>query len=196
MDKPTKRKTEELKQANFVDFLFETYEPKKNSAGEYFYNGLDYLTNEMSYMTSETEKEFIEEHGLAPIGFLELLRIQMAKTNGFGICINNKDLKKAMSAMAIDYGLDIADMREYYDQLVEVDMIIIVSDSAGNQYATTIQQVFNWEYKMWTRWSNNEYQKKRRSSTKDITAESVPTAPAPAPEWLHESGNDEDFFSL
>ena len=178
MEKPIKRKAEELKQANFVDFLFDTYEPKKNSAGELFYNGLDYLTNEMSYMASETEKEFIEEYGLAPIGFLELLRIQMAKTNGFGICINNKDLKKAMSALAIDYGLDISEMQKYYDQLVEVEMIIIITDSAGNQYATTIQQVFNWEYKMWTRWTNNQYQKKKRS---EDASNQVPTEPAANP---------------
>lgn len=78
MEKPIKRSIEDLKRIDFVDFLFETYEPKKNSAGEFFYNGLDYLTNEMSYMSSETEKEFIEEHGFAAVGFLELLRIQMA----------------------------------------------------------------------------------------------------------------------
>ena len=123
MIKPIKRKIEELQQPDFVDFLYDTYEPKKNSAGEFFYNGLDYLTNEMSYMASETEKEFIEEHGLAPIGFLELLRIQMAKIGGFGICINNKDLRKAMSALAIDYGLDIVDMQTYYDQLIEVGIL-------------------------------------------------------------------------
>ena len=178
MEKPIKRRADELKQANFVDFLFDTYEPKKNSAGEFFYNGLDYLTNEMSYMASETEKEFIEEYGLAPIGFLELIRIQMAKTNGFGICVNNKDLKKAMSALAIDYGLDIAEMQKYYDQLVEAEMIIIISSSTGNQYATTIQQVFNWEYKMWMRWTNNQYQKKKRSTD---ALNQVPTEPATNP---------------
>lgn len=194
MIKPTKRKIEELQQPNFVDFLFDTYEPKKNSAGEFFYNGLDYLTNEMSYMASETEKEFVEEHGLAPIGFLELLRIQMAKTSGFGICVNNKDLKKAMSALSIDYGLEIVDMQTYYNQLIEVGILIIISDSVGNQYATTIQQVFNWEYKMWTRWTNNQYQKKKRDSSKDITAsEQAPSAPEDDGLYF---GDSNDMFSL
>ena len=165
MRKPVKRTIQETKN-NFVDYLFETYEPKRNNAGEYYFNGLDYLTNEMSYMASDTEKEFIEEFGLAPIAFLELLRIQMAKTSGFGICINNKDLKKAMSNMAIDYEINYVDMQEYYSKLVEYQLIIIISDSTGNQYATTLQQIFNWEYKMWTRWSNNQYQKNKRNSGK------------------------------
>lgn len=169
MEKPIKRNAMELKETNFVDFLFTTYTPKKNSAGEFFSMALDYLTNETSYMGSDTEKEFINEYGLAPIGFLELLRIQMAKTSGFGICINNKDLIKAMHNMVIDYDLELADLQKYYDQLLEFGLLIIISDSAGNRYATTVQQIFNFEYKMWTRWQNNEYQRKRR---KNASAES------------------------
>ena len=175
MEKPIKRTLAELSQPNFVDFLLDTYSPKKNSAGEYFSMALDYLTNETSYMGSDTEKEFVEEYGLAPIGFLEMLRIQMAKTSGFGICINNKDLKKAMSNLMIDYDLDLGDMQKYYDQLLEYGLLVIISDSAGNQYATSIQQVFNWEYKMWTRFKNNEYQKNHRGDKKD--ASTVPIAP-------------------
>lgn len=175
MEKPIKRSIEDLKRIDFVDFLFETYEPKKNSAGEFFYNGLDYLTNEMSHMSSETEKEFIEEHGFAAVGFLELLRIQMAKTSGFGIRINNKDLQKALAALSIDYGVDIAEMKKYYEQLVDAGMIIVITGSNGDQYATTIQQVFNWEYKMWTRWTNNQYQKKKRGAAE---SKEVPTEPA------------------
>ena len=175
MEKPINRPLAELSQPNFVDFLLDTYSPKKNSAGEYFSMALDYLTNETSYMGSDTEKEFVEEYGLAPIGFLEMLRIQMAKTSGFGICINNKDLKKAMSNLMIDYDLDLGDMQKYYDQLLEYGLLVIISDSAGNQYATSIQQVFNWEYKMWTRFKNNEYQKNHRGDKKD--ASNVPIAP-------------------
>ena len=50
MEKPIKRNAMELKETNFVDFLFTTYTPKKNSAGEFFSMALDYLTNETSYM--------------------------------------------------------------------------------------------------------------------------------------------------
>lgn len=178
MEKPIKRTLAELSQPNFVDFLLDTYSPKKNSAGEYFSMALDYLTNETSYMGSDTEKEFIEEYGVAPIGFLEMLRIQMAKTSGFGICINNKDLKKAMSNLMIDYNLDLVDMQKYYDQLLEYGLLIIISDSAGNQYATSIQQVFNWEYKMWTRFKNNEYQNNHRNDKKN----NAPNAPITVPE--------------
>ena len=45
MEKPIKRTLAELSQPNFVDFLLDTYSPKKNSAGEYFSMALDYLTN-------------------------------------------------------------------------------------------------------------------------------------------------------
>lgn len=164
MEKPIRRTNVELKQNNFVDYLFATYEPKKNSAGEYFPSVLDYTTNETSYLSSETEKEFIEEHGFAPIGFLEALRIQISKTSGFGICINNKDLKKALASIAIDYGIEQDELQKYYNLLLEYQLIIIISDSKGTQFATTPQQVFNWEYKMWSRWTNNQYQKKKRGT--------------------------------
>lgn len=176
MEKPIKRSIFELQQPNFVDYLFATYEPQKNSAGEYFFNGLDYITNEMSYMASDTEKEFVEEYGLAPVGFLEMLRIQMAKTDGFGICINNKSLKKAMTNMVIDYDLEIQELEKYYEQLIDSGLIVIIGDSKGNQYATTPQTVFNWEYKMWTRWKNREYQEKNRGKKdKENNIENVPT---------------------
>ena len=208
MEKPTRRTIEELQHNFFVDYLFTTYEPKKNSAGEYFYNGLDYLTNEISYMSSDTERQFIEKFGLAPIGFLEMLRVQMAKTNGFGICISNNDLKKAMSNIAIDYGLTFEEMQKYFDDLVEYKLLIIISDKCGIKYATTIQQVFNWEYKMWTRWTNNQYQKKKRGKKNDdadvyeedkLDAD-IPTEPAPGLNtediFDDESGDveEDDFF--
>lgn len=94
----------------------------------------------------------------------------MAKTGGFGICISNKDLKKAMAAIEIDYDLEREIMEKYYSQLLESHLLIIVCDSQKNQYVTTLQQIFNWEYKMWTRWKNNEYQRKKRG--KDSTADS------------------------
>lgn len=207
MEKPIKRNEAEL-QNNFVDYLFELYEPQKNSAGEYFYNGLDYLTNEMSYLASETEKEFVEENGLAPIAFLELLRIQMSKTSGFGICITNKDLKKAMAAMSIDYSLDMSDMENYYKQLIEYHLLLLITDGKGNEYATTTQQIFNWEYKMWTRYNNNKYQKKRRSNQsatentnieENITDSSndipiAPTEPAKPLELPVDDFTVKDFF--
>lgn len=161
MDNPIKRKEQEL-QDNFVDYLYSTYKPKKNDAGEYFATSLEYLTNEMSYMTTATEKEFIEKYGFAPIGFLEILRIQMARTNGYGICITNKSLKKAILSISIDYNIDPEELQRYYEQLVEYHLIVIIQDSNGNEYATTLQQIFNWEYKMWSRNQNNEYQKKKR----------------------------------
>lgn len=194
MDKPIKRTLAELSQPNFVDFLLDTYSPKKNSAGEYFSMALDYLTNETSYMGSDTEKEFVEEYGLAPIGFLEMLRIQMAKTSGFGICINNKDLKKAMSNLMIDYDLDMGDMQKYYDQLLEYGLLVLISDSAGNQYATSVQQVFNWEYKMWTRFKNNEYQKNHRNDKKNGDPNAPMTVPEVSAEELFPYDVDDTLF--
>lgn len=200
MEKPIKRSIAELKNPNFVDYLYKTYEPQRNSAGEYFFNGLDYITNEMSYMASETEKEFIEENGLAPIGFLELLRIQMAKTDGFGICINNRNLKKAMMNMVVDYGLDLQVLEQYYTQLVESQIIVIITDSKGNKYATTTQTLFNWEYKMWTRWSNRMYQDKKRGKTGKGAPDknelfSDPDTNAPSLEEIPVQRIDDDFLS-
>ncbi|MBQ6197282.1 MAG: hypothetical protein IJK47_07655 [Lachnospiraceae bacterium] len=70
----------------------------------------------------------------------------MAKSDeGFGICINNKNLKKALTGMTIDYELDLHDLEKYYEQLVEFQLIVIIKDGKGNQYATTTQTIFNWE---------------------------------------------------
>ena len=188
MEKPIKRTVAELLQYDcFVDFLYEVYEPTKNSAGENFSNGLDYVTNETSYMSSDTEKEFIEEYGLAPIGLLELLRIQMAKSDeGFGICVSNKNLKKALTGMTIDYELDLQDLEKYYEQLLEFQLIVIIKDSKGNQYATTTQTIFNWEYKMWSRWYSREYKRRKSAERKNEAdkekkpKETAPKAPATA----------------
>lgn len=69
MEKPIKRREQDLP-SNFVDYLYQLYECRKNAAGIYFPQPLDYCTNETTdYMCSEIEKEFIEEYGLAPIGF-------------------------------------------------------------------------------------------------------------------------------
>ena len=166
MEKPIRRTSEELRQPNFVDFLLNTYSPKKNSAGEHFSMALDYLTNERSYMTSADEKAFIKECGFAPIGFLEVLRSQMTKTGGFGICINNNDFEKAMYGMVIDYKADLQEMQKYYDQLLEHGLLIIISDSQGTQYVTSPQQVFNFEYKMWSRWNDNKNSKNSKNKKK------------------------------
>lgn len=209
MEKPVKRTEYELPD-NFVDYLYATYEPQRNSAGEYYFNGLDYLTNEMSYMSSETEKEFVEEYGLAPIAFLELLRVQMAKSpQGFGLCINDKSLKKAIANIAIDYDLDLAELQEYQRQLQESHLLIIITDSNGNGYATTMQQIFNWEYKMWSRWTNCEYQRKRRKKAgnqekdeeepvEEPETETPPPPPkiTPFDETFMTDIGEEEFFSV
>lgn len=191
MNKPTRRSITELQQKNFVDFLYETYEREKNSAGDCYATPLEYITDEKTYLSSNAEKEFVEEYGFAPIGFLEALRVQMAKTSGFGICINNNDLKKALAGMMIDYKIDYEELQKFYELLVGYQFIIFISDSNGNQYATTPQQVFNWEYRMWSRLSNNKSQKKSRSEAKktekqekdkevevETVIEDVPTEPA------------------
>ena len=190
MNKPTRRSITELQQKNFVDFLYETYEREKNSAGDCYATPLEYITDEKTYLSSNTEKEFVEEYGFAPIGFLEALRVQMAKTSGFGICVNNNDLKKTLAGMMIDYKIDYEELQKFYELLVEYQFIIFISDSNGNQYATTPQQVFNWEYRMWSRLSNNKSQKKSRSEAKktekqekdkeaevETVMEDVPTEP-------------------
>ena len=189
MNKPTRRSITELQQKDFVDFLYETYEREKNSAGDCYATPLEYITDEKTYLSSDVEKEFIEEYGFAPIGFLEALRVQMAKTSGFGICVNNNDLKKTLAGMMIDYKIDYEELQKFYELLVEYQFIIFITDSNGNQYATTPQQVFNWEYRMWSRLSNNKSKQKSRSEAKktekqekdkedETVIEDAPTEPA------------------
>lgn len=209
MKKPERRTLREIQEKKyFVDFLYATYEPKKNSAGEYFHNGLDYTTNETeSYMASAIEKEFVEKYGLAPIAFLEILRKEMAKTSGFGICITNRDLKKALMSIEIDYGVQQEELYVYYNNLLENQLIFKIYDSMDNEYVSTIQQLFNWEYKMWTRANNNAYQKKKRSKEKeniDLCVETLDDGNCPVitqdvmlkrfSEDVFSGVNPEDFF--
>ncbi len=142
MNKPEKRAEDELIE-NFVGYLFDTYEPRKNSAGEYYSTSLDYLTNESSYMNSKAERKFVEDHGLSPIAFLELLRVEMAKTSGFGICITDKELQNSIYRISLVYELKLAELQQYYEQLVDAHLILVINDHDGNQYATTLQQIFN-----------------------------------------------------
>ena len=89
MNKPTRRSITELQQKNFVDFLYETYEREKNSAGDCYATPLEYITDEKTYLSSDVEKEFVEEYGFAPIGFLEALRVQIPNPLVLAICTRN-----------------------------------------------------------------------------------------------------------
>ena len=98
----------------------------------------------------------------------------MTKTGGFGICINNNDFEKAMYGMVIDYKADLQEMQKYYDQLLEHGLLIIISDSQGTQYVTSPQQVFNFEYKMWSRWNDNKNSKNSKNKKKAAEPAAAP----------------------
>lgn len=104
-------------------------------------------------MDSPDDIKIVETMGLEIVGFLQLLRIQMGKFSGYGIQVNN-DIKKALSSIEIDYLIDREHLFSLYEQLKERGIIILICDSNGNEYATTIQQLFNWEYKMYERVAN------------------------------------------
>ena len=146
-------------------------------------------------MTSADEKAFIKECGFAPIGFLEVLRSQMTKTGGFGICINNNDFEKAMYGMVIDYKADLQEMQKYYDQLLEHGLLIIISDSQGTQYVTSPQQVFNFEYKMWSRWNDNKNSKNSKNKKKAAEIPvSVPVVQAPEELFPYDEENPDTWL--
>lgn len=198
MEKPIKRTNKGIQSyPNFVDTLEETYQPKLNSAGFTFQNPLDYITEEVQdYMNEYEEKAFINEHGLAPIAFLSLLRIQMSKTSGFGICCNNNDLEKALFSIYLDYGIEIPQLKAYCSQLLDAGMLIKISSlKSGNTYLTCRQQIWNYEYKEYSKWQARTSQANRRKkekSSQEDNAVKPQVAPVPVKE-IKASG--EDFFA-
>lgn len=170
---PIRKSVAELETDGYVDRMIAEYEPVKKKTGDYYQFSLEYITNEDTYMTSEAEKEFISEYGLAPIGLLEILRMYMCRKNGFGICTTNKDLQKVFIEINIDYGISIVKLKKYYNLLLSNKLIIEVSDSKGQKYATTPQQIFNWETKYCQRY--NERIKKQKSRAKLAQAELTAT---------------------
>ncbi len=163
---PIRKSVAELETDGYVDRMIAEYEPVKKKTGDYYKFTLEYITNEDTYMTSETEKEFISEYGLAPIGLLEILRMHMCRKNGFGICTTNKDLQKVFFEINIDYEIDLEKLQEYYNLLLDNKLIVEITDSKGQKYATTPQQIFNWETKYCQRY--NERVKKQKTRAKAV----------------------------
>ena len=97
--------------------------------------------------------------------------------------------------MEIDYEIDLQEMQKYYDQLLEHDLLIIISDSQGVQYVTSPQQVFNFEYKMWSRWNDNKNSKNSKNKKKAAEMPvSVPVVQAPEELFPYDEENPDTWL--
>lgn len=163
MEKPILRK--EIPK-NYLDYIKETYQPKRTESGEAYDSRLTYITFEQSFMKSAEELQLIEKYGFAPIGFLVALRIQMSNGIGYGIPIKDRSLKKALCNIAIDTNIPPKTLDGYYQMLLEYGLLVIIEDSEGNQVLTNKNQLYNWENKEYTRWYNAEAQRKKRRTSK------------------------------
>lgn len=168
MEKPILRK--EIPK-NYLNYIKETYQPKRTESGEAYDSRLTYITFEQSFMKSKEELELIEKFGFAPIGFLVALRIQMSNGIGYGIPIKDRSLKKALCNIAIDTNIPPKTLDGYYQMLLEYGLLVIIEDSEGNQVLTNRNQLYNWENKEYKRWYDAEAQRKRRRSSKKKAAD-------------------------
>lgn len=156
---------------HYLDYIKETYKPKKTEAGEDYDSKLTFITFEQSFLKSKEEMELIAEHGFAPIGFLVALRIQMSCGIGYGIPMYDRSLKKALMNISIDTEVPLETLQRYYDILLDYGLLVIIGDSEGNQVLTNRNQLYNWENKEYTRWYNAEAQRKKRRSSKKKAAD-------------------------
>ncbi len=172
MDKPFLRNLATMPE-HYLDYIKATYKPVKTTSGENYDSPLTYITLEQSFLSSESEKELIEEKGFAPIGFLIALRIEMSRGIGYGIPLYNRALKKALNNIHIDTDIPMETLQDYYDTLIEYNLLIIIDDKQGNQVLTNYNQLYNWEYKEYTRWYNTEAKRKARAKQKDNAEEKI-----------------------
>lgn len=176
MDKP---EIKTILPEHYLDYLKETYKPPKTAAGQdYLNNPLTYFTFEQGFLSTDNELDFICKYGFAPIGLLVSLRVNMSSGLGYGIKMG-RPLNKVLNGISLDTDIPMTTLNEYYEQLLSAGFLIIIDDSEGNQVVTTLNQLYNWELKEYTKWCNAEKQRKSRKNKKNKAEE----APLPE-EWL------------
>ena len=189
MDKPNiKNKLTE----HYLDYLKNTYEPTKTAAGQDYINSpLTYCTFEQDFLSTDKELDFVAAHGFAPIGFLVALRMNMSTGLGYGIRIG-RPLNRALCTIGNDTDISVEILKGYYDLLLDSGFLIIIDDSEGNQVVTTRNQLYNWELKEYTKWCNNEKQKKARKRQKNKATSKSTTAP----DFVEEPLSDDEIYAM
>lgn len=152
---------------NTIKEIHSMYPPAKSITGEAYKATLEYITTEIDFFEEESTKELVKKHGLAPIGFYELLRIEIANSNGYGVCISNDDFKVFIFKIGLKLNIDEETVNNYLKLLTEYKLLYKIKDEDTNmEYYTTLQSVWNYEYRLYYRYSNREKQKKSRQRKK------------------------------
>lgn len=152
MEKPILRK--ELP-TDVITYLKEKYPPRINGAGIEQADNVNYITEELSFFTDERVTECCFRYGMAPLGLLWFLRLQMSKTLGWGIDVTGKEYQRLCNNMTLDLSMTQAAFESLCQQLIECGVIKVVHGSDNHTYWTTLQQFYNYEYKSWSRLKNN-----------------------------------------
>lgn len=171
LEKPTLR---EVLPDDVVKYLMETYPPRKNGAGTIQKDGVDYITEEKDFFNRPEIKQCVKNHGLEPIGLLFVLRSKMATDAGWGIEVGDDDER---AVLMYSICLLINRKQDYIEQLckilIDCGIIKVVDGSDGKTYWTTLQQLYNYEYKEWSRAKNNFAQRKSYKKKKEQASGSL-----------------------
>lgn len=152
---------------NTIKEIHSMYPPAKSITGETYKATLEYITTEIDFFEEQGTKELVKSHGLAPVGFYDLLRIEIANSNGYGICITNDDFKIFIFKIKIKLNIDEETVNNYVKLLTEYKLLYIIKDEETNlEYYTTLQSIWNYEYRLYYRYTNREKQKKSRQRKK------------------------------
>ena len=94
----------------------------------------------------------------------------MATSNGYGLCKSKEELKIFLFTLNVKYNIDEETVNKYIDILTEYNLLLSIKDEeTGEEYYTTLQSIFNYEYRLYYRYENREKQRNYRKKEKDKT---------------------------
>ena len=186
---------------NTIKEIHSAYPPQESVTGKSYKARLDYTTTEIDFFEEQTVKKLIKKHGLAPIGFYDLLRIEMANSNGYGLCKNTEEFKIFIYSLDVKYNIDKETANKYINTLTEYNLLLTIKDEeTGEEYYTTLQSIWNYEYRLYYRYTNREKQRnyrnqkeKDKTDNKETKPETNSTDNFPLPESLFTDDNSNDF---
>ena len=92
----------------------------------------------------------------------------MATSNGYGLCKSKEELKIFLFTLNVKYNIDEETVNKYIDILTEYNLLLSIKDEeTGEEYYTTLQSIFNYEYRLYYRYENREKQRNYRKKEKD-----------------------------
>lgn len=162
-----------------IGYLEKTYPARINGAGIKQKDSVNYITEEISFLSDDAVIRCTEKYGMQPLGFLWFLRLYMAEELGWGVDVSTVKEKKMLAfRMNLDYQVSAEDFQEWSSALIDCGVIRVVNGSNGRTYWTTMQQFYNYEYKSWTRMKNNYAKQKsywkNKAQKEEAEPETVP----------------------